>query len=78
LRNLSINGIKNCVVAGWAGLNGTAIWLAAKLIVESARSLVFHKKGIDVNLGATGSLAVKDTTIETSQMPVVMRTRLAR
>ncbi|HYX29666.1 MAG TPA: right-handed parallel beta-helix repeat-containing protein [Pyrinomonadaceae bacterium] len=62
LRNLRINGIKQ---AGNAGINGIRFLAGKSLSVENCFIFGFSTNGIDVALGATGSLVfVTDTVVE--------------
>jgi hypothetical protein len=71
LRNITINGTRHGTSCG-AGLNGIRYLAGNKLIVEKCTIYGFSQKGIDVNLANTGTLVVKDTTIDDNNDGIVM------
>lgn len=71
LRNITINGTRHGTSCG-AGINGIRYLAGSKLIVEKCTIYGFSQKGIDVNLATTGTLVVKDTTIDDNNDGIVM------
>jgi hypothetical protein len=67
LRNLSINGIRNCTTAGCAGIDGIRFLAGNHLIVENVNILGMGQEGIDVvhtvAAGQTARLTVNNTSI---------------
>ncbi|MGB9180401.1 MAG: hypothetical protein WCB68_14305 [Pyrinomonadaceae bacterium] len=61
LRNLTINGAKNCVTAGCAGLIGIRFIAGNALHVEDVVIENQATTGIDINKTTTGQLWVRDT-----------------
>lgn len=70
LRNISINGTRRGSCS--PGLNGIRYLAGSKLMVENCTIFGFSQKGIDVNLTATGTLVVQDSTIEDNNDGIVM------
>jgi hypothetical protein len=71
LRNISILGTRHGTSCG-AGLNGIRYLAGSKLIVEDCTIYGFSQKGIDVNLATTGTLVVKDSTLDDNNDGIVM------
>ncbi|MFY9570421.1 MAG: right-handed parallel beta-helix repeat-containing protein [Blastocatellia bacterium] len=71
LRHISLNGTRNGTVCA-DGLNGIRYLAGSKLIVDDCQIFGFSQKAIDVNLLATGSLAVYNTYIEDCFDGIVM------
>ncbi|MFY9556486.1 MAG: right-handed parallel beta-helix repeat-containing protein [Blastocatellia bacterium] len=71
LRHISINGTRNGTTCA-DGLNGIRYLAGSKLIVDDCTIFGFSQKAIDVNLAATGSLAVSNTYIEDCFDGIVM------
>lgn len=70
LRNITINGTRHGTCG--AGLNGIRYLAGNKLIVEKCTIYGFSQKAIDVNLTATGTLMVKDSTIDDNTDGIAM------
>jgi len=67
LRNLSINGVRNCTTAGCAGLDGVRYLAGKQLIIENCSIYGFSQQAIEVALvAATGRLDVRNSTLADS------------
>lgn len=72
LRNITINGTRHGTGSCSPGLNGIRYLAGSKLIVENCTIYGFGQKGIDVNLANTGTLVVKNSTIDDNNDGIVM------
>jgi len=70
LRNLYINGVRNCITAGCQGLNGIRYIAGAKLIVDRCTIFGFSTNGIDANVPGGGKLIVTDSSFEDNNIAI--------
>ena len=74
LRNLSINGIGQSVTPG---INAIRYLSGGQLIVENCNIMGFSNNGIDVALGASGDLVVRNTSFSTIAQTAINLTSTA-
>jgi Right handed beta helix region len=74
LRNVSIQGIRRCVVAGCQGTNGVRYLAGNKLVIDNCQIMGGTSNGVDATKTSSGQLIIKDTTIDDANIGVRVTT----